>query len=71
MRAMIYAIRALMGEDTKCGKYIQAHRDGVLLTPMSDDQKKRLEEVQMEAEEKARKKAEREARRAAKGETAE
>jgi cobalamin-dependent methionine synthase I len=71
MRAMIYAIRALMGEDTKCGKYIQAHRDGVLLTPMSDDQKKRLEEVQLEAEEKARKKAEREARRAAKSEGAE
>ena len=71
MRAMIYAIRALMGEDNKCGKYIQAHRDGVLLTPMSDDQKARLAEKQAQEEEKARKKAEREARRAAKGDGAE
>lgn len=65
MRAMIYAIRALMGEDEKCGKYIQAHRDGILLTPMSDEQKKRLAEKQAEEEEKARRKAERAARRAA------
>lgn len=57
MRAMIYAIRALMGEDTQCGKYIAAHRSGVLLTPMSDEQKKELEE-------KARQKAEREAKKA-------
>lgn len=65
MRAMIYAIRALMGEDEKCGKYIQAHRDGVLLTPMSDEMKAKLAEKQAQEEEKARKKAEREARRAA------
>ncbi|MCB1615098.1 MAG: dihydropteroate synthase [Pseudomonadales bacterium] len=66
MRAMMYAIRALMGEDQQCGKYIQAHRDGVLLTPMSDDMKKKLEEKAAKEEERARKKAEREARRAAK-----
>jgi cobalamin-dependent methionine synthase I len=71
MRAMIYAIRALMGDDEKCGKYIQAHRDGVLLTPMSDEQKARLAEKAAQEEEKARKKAEREARRAAKGDGAE
>ncbi|HNN86267.1 MAG: dihydropteroate synthase [Pseudomonadales bacterium] len=71
MRAMIYAIRALMGEDEKCGKYIQAHRDGLLLTPMSDDQKARLAEQKAQEEEKARKKAEREARRAAKAENSE
>lgn len=68
MRAMIYAIRALMGEDKQCGRYIQAHRDGVLLTPMTEEQKKRLAEKQAEEEEKARRKAERAARRAASAE---
>lgn len=66
MRAMMYAIRALMGEDQQCGKYIQAHRDGVLLTPMSDDMKQKLADKAAKEEERARKKAEREARRAAK-----
>ncbi len=66
MRAMMYAIRSLMGEDPQCGKYIQAHRDGILLTPMSDDMKKKLDEKAAKEEERARKKAEREARRAAK-----
>lgn len=68
MRAMIYAIRALMGEDKQCGRYIQAHRDGVLLSPMTDEQKQRLAEKQAEEEEKARRKAERAARRAASAE---
>ena len=65
---MMYAIRALMGEDQQCGKYIQAHRDGVLLTPMSDDMKKKIEEKAAKEDERARKKAERAARRAAKAE---
>jgi cobalamin-dependent methionine synthase I len=65
MRAMIYAIRALMGEDKQCGKYIQAHRDGVLLTPMSDEMKQKLADNAAKDDERARKKAEREARRAA------
>ena len=70
MRAMVYAIRALMGEDEKCGKYIAAHRSGVLLTPMTDEQKAKMAENAAKEEERARKKAEREARRAAGGATA-
>ena len=66
MRAMIYSIKALMGEDQQCGKYIQAHRDGVLLTPMNDEMKKKIADNAAKDEERARKKAERQARREAK-----